>query len=312
MNIGIDIGNVTTKITTKNTSEVFDSRVLKVEEIDTELHANNKILEINKENFIISNEGNYEYNKKKYNKDNFVQLLSYAIASNVGKDTSVNLCIGIPLSQYNDICKKELAKKIRNIDFSDIKIHKPNSSKVKKISKNFKIEKILIRPESFAIYSMLKNNPQIVSGAYTLIIDIGGITTDITLVNNEGTPSLNDSLSIELGLLNLYELVREYVLKNHNINFTINQAKDFTMNKYNPIGVSKNTPCEQILFQKLINEIKGKYPNISSYNIIVAGGGSSYFYTYFKQILPQTILCDNINANSLSYYKMCELKYKED
>lgn len=296
---GIDIGNITTEATTSKGTNVFESRLAKATDLKKIAGATSFEMVKEGESFLV-NQGEFENNSFKYDKENFIQLLHYAIAMSMSSG-NIKLATGIPAHQYNSF-KDEMKNKIMMNNKVSVKINDE--------IKNILIEECIVMPESYGIFKM--TDPSLlVEGARTVVIDIGGGSTDLSFFDENG--KFVDGDSIDLGLLDLYRDVQVEVQNKFKLIFPIEDIKKYFDGEFNPIGLTdeaKNTPTIEN-FKLLMNRIAGKCKGIKQQNVIVAGGGAKVYGQLFKRLLPQTIINTDIAANSKAYYSAGVQKWQK-
>ena len=170
--VSIDVGNITTVGVSDDKNIVVESRLKEWSNLD-ELGAN-EIIEFDSKKYVVE-QGQFENNLIKHDKENFLPLMFYTIAK-VTDEERVKLVVGIPAGQYNTR-KDELKEFIKENNFRKIKI----GNQIRQIY----IEDVLVVPESYG----LKANgvmAQCEKGLKTLVVDIGGGTTDIAEFNEQG------------------------------------------------------------------------------------------------------------------------------
>lgn len=289
----IDVGNITTIGVSGENNIVVESRLKEWSNLD-ELGAN-EVIEFEGKKYVVE-QGQFENNLVKHEKENFLPLMFYTIAK-VTEEEKVKLVIGIPAGQYNTR-KEELKEFIIENNFRRIKIGK----EIRQIY----IEDVLVVPESYG----LKANgvmAQCEKGLKTLVVDIGGGTTDIAEFSEQG--NFLDGESIKYGLLDLYRNTRK-VLGNKPYNLDIDLADAKKYFDGDLALLNKDTSYKKdIMLQcikKIVNELRGLYPNLSNTNIILTGGGAEKVYPTFKKIYEQTIPVADIKANAKGFYKIGE------
>ena len=218
----------------------------------------------------------------------------YAI-SKVTLEEKIKLVIGIPAGQYNTR-KDELKEFIAENNFRKIKI----GNEIRQIY----IEEVLVVPESYG----LKANgvmAQCEKGLKTLVIDIGGGTTDIAEFNEQG--NFIDGESIKYGLLDIYRNTRK-VLGNKPYNLDIDLADSKKYFDGDLELLNKDTSYKKdIMLQcikTIVNELRGIYPNLSNSNIILTGGGAEKVYPTFKKLYEQTIPATDVKLNAKGFYRI--------
>lgn len=287
----IDVGNITTVGVSDDKNIVVESRLKEWSNLD-ELGAN-EIIEFDGKKYVVE-QGQFENNLIKHDKENFLPLMFYTIAK-VTDEERIKLVIGIPAGQYNTR-KDELKEFIKENNFRKIKIGKQ--------TRQIYIEDVLVVPESYG----LKANgvmAQCEKGLKTLVVDIGGGTTDIAEFNEQG--NFIDGESIKYGLLDLYRNTRKVLGdKPYNLDIDLADAKKYFDGDLDLL--SKDTSYKKdIMLQcikTIVNELRGLYPNLSNTNIILTGGGAEKVYPTFKKLYEQTIPVSDIKANAKGFYKI--------
>lgn len=287
----IDVGNITTIGVSESTSIITESRLSKWNElIDL---GERDVIEFESEKYVVGL-GEFENNLVKHEKDNFLALVYYTLAKITDAD-KVNLVIGIPAGQYDDR-KDELKEFIKENNYRKIVVNGQ--------TRQIYINNVLVVPESYG----LKANgvmSQCEKGLGTLVIDIGGGTTDIAEFDEAF--NFTDGDSIKYGLLDLYRNTRKVLdSKPYNLKVSLEDAKKYfdgdkdLLSK--DVSYKKDLMLETI--RKIVNELRGLYPNLSNTNIILTGGGAEKIYPTFKNLYPHTIPVTDIKANAKGFYKI--------
>ena len=97
MILGLDIGNLTTVCGSETNEVVFESRLKPYQQLNR--FSGNDVFEIDNQKFIFE-EGYFENNLIKHEKENFINLVYYAIAKTCDSN-SIFLTVGVPAGQYN-------------------------------------------------------------------------------------------------------------------------------------------------------------------------------------------------------------------
>jgi hypothetical protein len=298
--LGLDIGNITTVYTTSKKTSIIESRLKEATEVNK--LSGSSVLKNNDKEYLVG-EGYFENNTFKYRKPSFINLLHYSVADAFTDNSTVNLVIGIPVQQFTQEYKKELAQIIRNNKNIDVKIN----DKRKRVT----IERILIRPESYGVFKLFQAQNKIKKNVPTLVIDIGGGTTDLSSYNNEG--KFIEGTSINEGLLKFYEIVKENIFKVNGSSLTIEEVKEYTRGNFSLIGLEDNLylAAAKITFDEIYNNILGKYKDIEKYNIIISGGGGEIFGKYFKEKINHVLIDYDITTNSKTFYQIALQEFEK-
>lgn len=300
---GADIGNITSIFMGDKTNDVLiiESRLEKYSTIK-EL-GDNEIFEID-DNKLIVNQGEFKNEHLKFKKDNFLNLLYYGI-SKVCKNNKIKLVLGIPAGQYNEY-NQELKTLIKQNNIRKVTIGTGKD----KITKTIYIEDVIIRPESYGIKN-LKSVSKAQIEAKTLIVDIGGGTTDIAIFDEKNKFIGGESLDI--GLLELYHNVRKYISMKY-CKISLEDAKKVFDGEIKMINIKDYSFLKDFqddFMGRLLNEFKGSFPSAVSCNLILAGGGGEVGNKYFKAEYPQTILVNDIAVNAKAFRLMGLKKWQK-
>lgn len=292
--VGTDIGNISTISTSEDNQIIIESRIKEFENLN-ELGAN-EVFEYEGKKYVVE-QGTFENNYIKQNKENFLQLLYYSIAK-VSKEDTVKLVLGTPAGQYNDN-KDSLKKFILENNFRKITLGLGKDA----ITRNILIDDVIIRPESYGVKA-IGVMKQCQANVKSLVIDIGGGTTDIAEFDEQG--KFVDGQSIEIGLLDLYRNTRKVLNNKFNAKVSLEEARKYFDgelelvngdNEYKKVLLLDNTKL-------ILNELRGLYPNISQLNLVLVGGGAKKCYSLFSKLYPQTIVVTDITANSRGFYNI--------
>lgn len=302
MIVGLDIGNITSVAVSEEKTFITESRAKAFEELNN--FANADIVEVGGKTLIFG-EGDFENNILKHEKENFLDLVFYCLYKVTGENAKdINLVIGVPAGQYNT--EKE---NIKNI----IKGNCCKSVSVNGERKTIVINDVFVVPEGYGVKietKQLENNK-----AKTLIVDIGGGTTDVAEFNELG--KFTGGKSVKLGLIDIYKEVMETLDKNYKLSVPLEDAKKYFDGELDVRNEEFEVETEykkEILLKfikKLFNNLKGLYPNIKQYNIILCGGGAEKVYPAFKKLLPQTKIEDEIDANARGFRKVGLAKWQK-
>lgn len=291
----IDVGNITTIGVCGENNKIVESRIKDF--VNLKELGDNTVVEIDNKKCVIE-DGTFENNLIKHEKENFLTLLYYTLAEVVDEER-VKLVIGIPAGQYNSR-KDELKEFIKENNFKKITI----GIGKEKVTKQIYIDDVLVVPESYG----LKANgimAQCEKGLKTFVIDMGGGTTDIAVFDEKG--NFVDGESIKTGLLEIYRDARKVLGdKPYNLDIDLADAKKYFDGDLELLNKDVSYKQEIMLncIKKIVNELRGLYPNLANSNIILTGGGAEKIYPTFKKIYPQTIPVTDIKANAKGFYKI--------
>ena len=144
----------------------------------------------------------------------------------------------------------------------------------------------------------------------TMVIDVGGNTSDVTVYDNK--MQLKDGFSIRLGLFNLYNYCREYLNTTYDLSLSLEQTKRiFDNEEYLLVGDFKyKEELVKKFIVNLVNEIKGQANNIKNSNIFIIGGGAKIISPTMKKIYQQTISSEDITLQAQGLLNIANKLYK--
>ncbi|MBI6054515.1 ParM/StbA family protein [Clostridium perfringens] len=303
MILGLDIGNITSICIGEDTEFMVESRIKDYEELNS--FSTTDIVEIEGRKMLF-NEGYFENNIIKHEKENFLNLVYYTIAKTLEgtNESAVKIVIGIPAGQYNS--EKDNLKKLIN----------QNCCKTININGEYKtvtIEDVFIAPEGYGVkIEALKN---LDNKAKTLIVDIGGGTTDVAEFDENGR--FIGGKSIKTGLLDLYKEVQEVLDIKYKLNVSLEDAKKYfdgeldVRNDNFEVETEYKKEILLKLIKYLVNELRGYYPNLKQYNLVLSGGAAKRVHPAFKKLYPQTQAVTDIKANAKGFRKVGLAKWQK-
>lgn len=303
MILGLDIGNITSICIGEDTEFMVESRIKDYEELNS--FSTTDIVEIEGRKMLF-NEGYFENNIIKHEKENFLNLVYYTIAKTLEgtNESAVKIVIGVPAGQYNS--EKDNLKKLIN----------QSCCKTININGEYKtvtIEDVFIAPEGYGVkIEALKN---LDNKAKTLIVDIGGGTTDVAEFDENGR--FIGGKSIKTGLLDLYKEVQEVLDIKYKLNVSLEDAKKYfdgeldVRNDNFEVETEYKKEILLKLIKYLVNELRGYYPNLKQYNLVLSGGAAQRVYPVFKKLYPQTQAVTDIKANAKGFRKVGLAKWQK-
>lgn len=302
MIVGLDVGNLTTVCVSEDKEIVFESRLKEYQDINS--FGGKDVFEIDNKKLIFE-EGHFENNLLKYKKDNFISLVYYAIAK--ATDCSkIKLAIGVPAGQFNKE-KENIRRAIMQNSRKTIKLNQ----EIRTIT----IEETFVIPEAYGIKAECevvntKNN------AKTLVIDVGGGTTDVAEFDEKGR--FIGGKSIKSGLISLYKEVAELLDNEYQLSVSLEDARKYydgelsvKDDRFQDVNDYKKQATLN-LGKHLLNELRGMYENLTQYNIILTGGGAKRLYPLFVRVYPQTKIVDKIQANARGFRKVGVAKWQKN
>ena len=282
MILGIDLGNYATK-SSKGIS--FLSKVC----LSGGFEENGENILLDGVKFYLG-EGDFDTEYRKAYKSNLLPILYGAIALSTS-DKSNCIVLGLPLSQY-----KEDKEYLTNLVLQNSK---------KEIEINGVIRKVIIEDVEIV--------PEGVSAADEdfegIIIDIGGRTTDICLIQQEGNRrKVRKPYSIPKGILNLESDYINIINKRYGLDLLPGDAQRILREGLKIYGEPQKIDFAMEVYKTfvdgLISQVQVDYP-VKTYNILLVGGGAELLYNPIKKRLPNAELINNsFWGNALGYERI--------
>lgn len=284
MKLGIDIGNYNV-----NTSEniMFKACVSNFKDFGSNA---DKLVWNDKAYYI--GDGKLEIDYRKFDKTNYIPLLLAAICKSTEHE-EVELGLGLPLTQYKDN-KTELTNLVSNKEY---KVE--FNSKVRKI----KIKEVKVYPEGIASYVSSSERLDIhVNGRDVVVVDIGGGTTDISLIR--GRKALK-STSINKGTIDIYNSIKLALEEKYfDVNIDADKVQDYIDKGFYYKGKKQDIRFaikrSNDIFKEIYNELKLNYP-IHTEAVILTGGGSELLGEVFKNKIEGLIVDADLFANAKGF-----------
>lgn len=304
VNVGVDIGNITTVTSCGKNKIIIDSRLGELTEYDVLRKA--RTIELFDETYVVE-KGEFENREIKHEKENYLHLLAYCVGSVVKRNNvKINLVVGIPATQYNTPAKESLEKKLR--------ANKVLVCKIDGKKRILQIGNVYVVPEGYGVKA-IGAFKQCRKNAETIVCDVGGGTTDLTFFSPEG--KFVSGETIDVGLLYLYEKTAEN-LKALGLQKTTKELGkryfdgelDF-INKDGVIEKQYKVDALKVFLKKLINQFRGKTENPEQANIILCGGGAKKIANSFKKLYPRTIVIEGVTANAEGNEKVGDVKWPQ-
>ena len=291
MRLGLDIGNYQVK-----TSEgvIFDSKITTEKYFGSKA---DKLIIENKTYYI--GEGNFEIEARKFDKENYIPLMIAAICKSTSEEI-IDLAIGLPIIQFKDkFVRIELINMLQgktfNITWNNIPMTKM-------------IRSVQVFPEGVAGFLYLKQSGQLnqVGTRDSIIIDIGGKTTDIALIkDNKATIPT----SVNIGTIDIYYAIAKALReKYYDAKIDVEKIQDYLdkgfyyKGELQDISFAINTT--KVLFKQIYDELKINY-SIETDAVVVMGGGAKILGSIFKKNIKGIIVMNNIDrdvfANAKGY-----------
>ncbi|NWK10391.1 ParM/StbA family protein [Clostridium cadaveris] len=278
MIIGIDVGSSMTK---SSEGILIESKVSKVESLNS-----NDFITIDGVKYYLE-EGEYDSNYRKVEKNNYIQLLYAAIA--LSTDEICNqIGIGLPISQFKSD-KEKLKDLILNGRDKKIIING--------IQKHIIIDDVEVFPEGVLTVDDYYEG---------IVVDIGGRTTDICAIEfKNGKRKILNPLSYSKGIQNLYSEFIKCINNKEGLDLTDMDAERILNRGLKIYGeyidISFATKVFREFVDNLVSKLQIEYP-LKTYDVSLVGGGSELLFKSIKKRIPNSILVeDSVFANAYAY-----------
>jgi plasmid segregation protein ParM len=151
----------------------------------------------------------------------------------------------------------------------------------------------------------------LISSEDGILLDIGGRTSDIALIENK---KVKDCFSIPAGTLNLYADFINAINGRYGLDLKPSDADRIIRKGLQINGTETDVAFVQGVFKNfvddLVSQVQVKYP-VSTLPITVLGGGGQLLFKPIKNRLPNSTLVDNpIFANALLFKRVGDAKWQ--
>jgi plasmid segregation protein ParM len=294
--LGVDLGNYSTK-----TSEgvIFDSRVAAGHK---ELNRNDIKVVYKDKKFTVGT-GSLELGKDRIYSNLYDLCLLTSIAQGYPglQNIEVNIVMGLPPLDYESGLKSKLEEKLNKLGTQKILIDGKTIS--------ITINKALIFSESAIVFG----NPNQYRDNKTLVIDIGGGSTDMSQFKGL---DLVKNTTTKLGMLRLCEDMKQIFNSTEQVSLTEDDMEDL-INKDTTIvrGDKKDITYLKDVIENhvtnICNTINQNFDTEST-DIILIGGGAKKLINYFKKRYKNAKVADNNQlVNAKTYAAVGEMLWSE-
>lgn len=289
MILGIDVGYSNTKVFSKGGTDIFLSTV---EEGTNEV--NKKAIKVEfeeKEYTIAEKTGKFSVDLNKIKDETFKLCLYTAIARQM-KDTvaDIELVTGLPAEYFKEQ-KQELIDSLEGKTINIVLNNKP---------KRFTITKCIVFPQSAGLFIL---NPKDFENNDNIVIDIGGVTVDVSAFNDM---VLTKSGTYELGMLKLYDKLIQDIKSHYSVSYDLLNAEKIIISKKiikDGKGIDVTELVNRVLknhADTIIMNVKNGFKQYDTSNRNFVGGGAYRLRNY----LPIDVKEDNIYTNAKAFYKI--------
>lgn len=303
VNFGVDLGSYFVK---NSNSVKFESRVEDVVD-DVAMFLNAGVIEINGRKFLLE-DGYFDIINSKLDKSevHILANLYNSLALSVPNFSTVNLAVGLPINQFHSKDKlKQLILENKDVQF------KKDGKKY-----NYTIEDVTVLPEGMGVFysldiALLKE----VCNKNILIVDIGGKTTDICLLEAfNGARRIKDKSTCKVGTLDIYrDAIKKMNREDMSLNISTEDIHSIVVNGQYTGGIDMsfmNSIYKQYT-QLIFNDIRTTY-DYKRCIVILAGGGAALLNEHFKELMNDVDVKYNpdIFANAKGFKKYLDIMEK--
>lgn len=219
-------------------------------------------------------EGEFDTEYRKAYRGNLIHLLQGAIEKST-TDKNNKIVVGLPLSQYKEDKDHLINRIIQSRLVIDVEVVP---------------EGVLTVPGNFE----------------GIIVDIGGRTTDICLLEIEGNKRrIKRPTSLPIGVMNLESDFINSLNSNYGLDLKQDDAPRIIRNGLFIYGERKEVSMDifKEFVESIVRRVQVDY-SIRTNNVVLIGGGADKLYNAFKNRIPQAYLVrDPFMANAFAYGK---------
>lgn len=296
MILGIDVGYANTKVYANNGTDIFLSTI---GEGINEVNKNAIKIEFNSREYTIGEKtGRFSVDLNKINDETFKLCLYTAIARQMKgiNVADIELVTGLP-AEYFKNQKQELIDSLEGKTVNMVLNDDP---------KRFTIKKVLVFPQSAGLFIL---NPSNFENNDNIVIDIGGVTVDVSVFSDM---TLTKTGTYELGMLKLYDKLIQEIKSEHSVSYDLLYAEKIINSKKiirDGKGIDVTTIVEKVLknhANTIIMNVKNGFNEYDTSNRNFIGGGA---YT-LRNYLPVGVKKDDIYTNAKAFYEIGVNKFE--
>ena len=251
---------------------------------------------------------------KTTNEEYFI-LTIFAIAKELeraGKNdttVSIDLAVGLPPEHYG--AQKE--NFVRYLKRSGTIIFTYNNK-----AYSIKIHSVMVFPQAFSAAVM--KSDKVLSMSRVFIVDIGGFTTDVLMLNN-GKPDMEYCRSLSNGIIHLYNDLKQKINVRYNMLVDDEMITDVLLGKTEDILLPDSVigmirEDAKKFTQNIIDKLKEYGMDLRVVRTMFIGGGSLLLKEFILSIpyLQKSIFVETQNANAIGYQMLATemLKSKKE
>jgi len=293
---GIDVGYSHTKLVGKKGEDIFRSTIRNgVIEVNT----NSTVIEYEGRKMTVGERGRITVATNKIADPNFEPLLMTAILRNMDEKLTkvkVKLVTGLPIGWY----------KKQKDELKDFLLNKEVVIGYKGKDRTIHIEDVIVFPQSAGL--ALTNPNDFADGKTNLIVDIGGLTVDVSYYEGRRIVKLE---SYQLGMIKFYGKVASAINSQFNVQVDDQDVERFIEEGSVTVDEKQLDFDFETLFKdhmdEIVTRLKTDFPYDTVHKKTWVGGGSLRFDEYLPSRL--SIDCDKIQNNAEAFYNVGVQKF---
>lgn len=285
--LGLDIGNCTLK---GSTDVLINSKITAIEP----LTKSNKLFI--DENVYYLGHGNYDTTYRKVKKQHYINMMYGLLGLSTNTVHNV-IGLGLPLSQFKSDRQELINLVLKNRE----KIIQINGEE-----KPIIIDDVFVYPEGLVTLQ---------EGEEAIIIDIGGLTTDVAMtIYERGIRRIIKPVSIPTGTINLYNDFINKINSEYSLNLSLDDGERILEKglaiKGHKVNIDFALETYSDYVEHLISKLQLNY-NLEINNISLTGGGATLLYNQLKNRLGDGVALqeDSIYANARNFAELAKIDY---
>lgn len=293
--VSVDMGNYNIKtnnnIIFKSTYEEYDYK--------NELLNDDVIMYVDRK-YVIG-KGEFDNTKVKSQKKNTLPLFLNAIykSLNGAEYADINVVVGLPLKQHQN---KQIVKELKDNYEGLFEFKYIANGSTKDIIYN--INSVKVFPECLGAFYSINEDME---GRDVLLIDIGGGTVNIALfIDGE----YEDSITLDFGTIDILRKIADKAVRGKE-GATFSSEDIIKYMKRGKIvwdGKVDNMEYVNVILNdfadKIVNQIKGKFPLYKAYEIMLSGGGADLLHSQLSNSISFRVIPNNVFANAIGFYNV--------
>ncbi len=297
MIIAVDKGTAYTK-----TSELinFKSTIREYQNNELDFSQDKIIVEYGNRQYVVGSEGKTNTNlfKSEQDETKLLVLTGIALSSSNYDKIQTHLVTGLPIGRIG--YEKDNMKRLFQYTSNEIRI---NNRKY-----TINIGRTEVFPEGASSFYYLQDTDE------GLIIDIGGLSTDVALYTK--SKKLSKYSTYRMGVLPLYREIANCIGSRYSLTLNEWSVQNILQDGLSIDGIKVDLDMSHIIIQyiqQIIQALEFDYNIPQIQYIFLTGGGGEFLYPYIRKIIPRIKLIDNPRfTNVLTYRLLGEVLFDEE